>query len=82
MAEARKNPQRDPLQLAKLIDDIATGRLLNTVESKSIRKNADAVDLGRLAGLESGRAGAERITAKQRSDIARKPARARYSKKP
>jgi hypothetical protein len=44
-------------------------------------KNPHAVALGRLGGKKGGKARAAKLTAKQRSDIARKAANARYAKK-
>lgn len=44
------------------------------------KKNLAAVELGRLGGLKGGKARAARLTAEQRSDIARKGARARWDR--
>jgi len=44
-------------------------------------KNLAAVALGRLGGLKGGKARAAKLSAKQRSDIAKKAARSRWSKK-
>lgn len=73
------NPKRprDPNQLAKLIVDIATGE---TDEVKTEDgKNPAAVALGRRGGLKGGKARADSLTAKQRSEIAKKAAKARWS---
>jgi len=43
-------------------------------------KNPAAVALGRLGGLKGGKARAEKLTSKQRSDSAKKAAKARWSK--
>ena len=43
-------------------------------------KNPAAVELGRQGGLKGGRARAEKLTPEQRSEIARKAARARWGK--
>jgi hypothetical protein len=43
-------------------------------------KNPAAVELGRLGGLKGGKARAEKLTAEKRSEIARKAAKARWSK--
>jgi hypothetical protein len=76
-----KNPKRprDPLQLAKLIGDIATGaapRDPNPDEGK----DPAAVALGRKGGLKGGAARASKLTATQRSEIAKKAAKARWSR--
>lgn len=43
-------------------------------------KNPAAVALGRLGGLKGGKARAEKLTAKKRSEIAKKAAEARWAK--
>jgi len=43
------------------------------------RKNPAAVELGRLGGLKGGPARAAKLTPEQRSEIARKAARARWN---
>ena len=43
-------------------------------------KNPAAVALGRLGGLKGGKARAEKLSAKKRSEIAKKAAKARWSK--
>ena len=43
-------------------------------------KNPAAVELGRLGGQKGGKARAAKLTPKKRSEIARKAARARWSK--
>ena len=43
-------------------------------------KNPAAVELGRKGGLKGGRARAEKLTSEQRSEIAKKAARARWSR--
>jgi hypothetical protein len=44
-------------------------------------KNPAAVALGRLGGLKGGKARAEKLTAKQRREMAKKAALARWQKK-
>jgi hypothetical protein len=79
MTTKPKRP-RDTNQLAHLIAAIATG------EGEDIKtddgKNAAAVALGRKGGLKGGKARAESLTAKQRSEIAKKAAAKRWSKQP
>jgi hypothetical protein len=43
-------------------------------------KNPAAVELGRLGGQKGGKARAAKMTAKQRSDAAKKAAQARWSR--
>ncbi len=45
-------------------------------------KNPAAVEVGRLGGLKGGPARAKALSKKQRSDIARKAAKARWKKQP
>lgn len=49
-------------------------------EEEKPNKNPAAVALGRLGGLKGGKARAKKLTAKQRSDIAKKAAEARWSR--
>lgn len=73
---SRKRP-KDTNQLAKLVVDIATGEVDDTPEDTG--KNAAAVELGRKGGLKGGKARAENMTPKQRSEAAKKAAAARWS---
>jgi len=65
---------RDPNQLAKLIVDIATGEIEDTV-SESKRK---PVSKRRAGGLKGGKARAQNLTPEQRQDVARLAAQARW----
>jgi ubiquinone biosynthesis protein UbiJ len=69
MALKRLPRPRDPIQLAKLIGDIATGQVVDAVDDG---KDEAASALGRLGGLKGGKARAEALSAEQRSAIARK----------
>lgn len=51
-------------------------------EAAHSEKNPAAVALGRLGGKKGGPARAARLTAKRRSDIAKRAARARWSRRP
>jgi hypothetical protein len=74
------NPKRprDPNQLAKLIADIATGEVTETKTDDG--KDPAAVALGRKGGLKGGAARAKKLTAKERSEIAKKAATARWKR--
>lgn len=74
----RSRMPRDPSMLAKKIIAIATGEEPETAEDDG--KDPAAVALGRKGGLKGGKARAARMTAKQRSEAARKAARARWGK--
>ena len=78
MTGKAKRP-RDANQLAKSIVDIATGEAEDKPEDEG--KDPAAVALGRKGGLKGGKARAEKLSPERRSEIARKAARARYSKK-
>lgn len=78
MTTKPKRP-RDPNQLAKLIADIATGEVEDSKPDDG--KDPAAVALGRKGGLKGGAARAKKLTAKQRSEIAKKAAEARWSGK-
>jgi hypothetical protein len=68
---------RDLLQLAKLIGDIATGQI---EEKTDDGKNAAAVSLGRKGGLKGGKARAAALSPEKRKAIAKKAAKARWTK--
>lgn len=70
----------DPNKKAKLIVDIATGEVEDNISISHI-KDPNAVALGRKGGLKGGKARAEKLSAKKRSEIAKKAAAARWKKK-
>jgi hypothetical protein len=67
--------------LARLVVEEAIGDLIIQEKEPPKEKNAAAVALGRLGGLKGGKARAEKLTAKQRKDIAKKAAASRWAKK-
>ena len=69
----------DPNQRAKLIVDIATGEIEDKPADEG--KNPAAVALGRLGGQRGGKARAEKLSAKRRSQIAKKAANARWGRR-
>ena len=73
-----KSGKLDMNQLAKSIVDMATG---DKDENKVPAKNPAAVALGRLGGLKGGKARAKSLSAKRRSEIAKKAAKKRWEKK-
>jgi hypothetical protein len=80
MTSRRKPKQRlDLSQLAKRIVDEATGQAEKT-PPPSAGKDPLAVELGRRGGLKGGKARAAKMTKKQRSESAKKAARARWNK--
>ena len=70
--------KKDLNQLAKFITDAATGEVEDTNKD---RKDEDKPVIGRSGGLVGGKARADSLTAKQRSEIAKKAAAARWSAK-
>jgi hypothetical protein len=62
-----------------MVAKIATGEV---VDDRDSAKNASAVALGKLGGSKGGKARAEKLSARRRSQIAKAAALARYSKKP
>jgi hypothetical protein len=77
MAEKRKKRPRDPLALAKMIGDIATGQI---EDRQKTSKDKDAVEFGREGGKVGGKARALTLTPEKRSEIARMAAQARWKK--
>jgi len=79
---SRKQPkQREDLsQLAHRIVAEATGEAPKT-PAPSAGKDPLAVELGRRGGLKGGKARAAKLTKKQRSESAKKAARARWRRK-
>lgn len=75
MTKHPKRP-RDINQLAHVIAQLATGEL-DDVKTED-GKDPAAVALGRKGGLKGGKARAEKLTAKQRSAIAKKAAKVRW----
>jgi hypothetical protein len=77
MPENRRKRPRDPAQLAKLIIDIASGQVEDREPTPDEQgKDPAAAALGRLGA----KARAKKMSAEQRSEVARRAARARYSK--
>ncbi|MHB8068156.1 MAG: hypothetical protein ACYDIC_09675 [Desulfobaccales bacterium] len=80
--QSSKKPKRprDLNLLAKKIVDLATEGEQETPAPED-QKNPHAVALGRLGGKKGGKARAEKLTSEQKSEIARKAAKARWEKK-
>lgn len=75
--EKRTPRPRDPNQLAKLITDIASGAVPDTVDDG---KDPAAVSLGRKGGLKGGVARANKLSSEERSAIATAAAQKRWQK--
>ncbi len=74
---SRKRPT-DPNELARQVVDEATGEA--PPFDPDAGKDPAAVALGRKGGLKGGKARAEKMTAEQRAESARKAAAARWNK--
>ena len=77
MATKRLKRPRDPIQLGKLIVDIATGQVEDRIED-----HADTVasEAKRNAGIKGGRARARSLTPSRKLEIAKTGAKARWQK--
>ena len=76
---AKSKLPKDVNQRAVTIAKIATGEIENpNIEKDEIKAAASA--LGRLGGLKGGKARAEKLSAKKRSEIAKNAAKARWKK--
>jgi hypothetical protein len=73
----RSRKPRDINQLAAAIVESATDP--DSREDKDAGKDPAAVSLGRRGGLKGGKARAAKLTAEQRSEIAKKAAAARWA---
>lgn len=78
MAQKRIPRPRDPIALAKLVGDIATGQVEDKVEDG---KDPAAAELGRKGGLKGGKARSERLSPEQRAEAARLAAQARWRRR-
>ena len=77
----KKRP-RDPNQLGKMIVDISVGEVDDRKPAPNLEgKDAAAVSLGRRGGLKGGKARAQKLSAKERAEIAARAARARWAAK-
>lgn len=77
MTEKRIKRPRDPAQLAKLIMDIATGEVADSVEDG---KNPARVEAGKRGGAIGGAGRAAHLTPEERTQIAKTAASARWDK--
>ena len=81
--DTQKKPRRlrDPMQLAKMIADIATGEIEDKAPDPYEGKNPHTVEMGKLRGKKGGPARAKKLSSKKRSEIAKKAAKVRWGKK-
>lgn len=74
----RSSKPRDVNSLARSIVDEATGEKPEAAPDPDTGKDPAAVELGRRGGLKGGKARAKKLSAKQRSEIAKKAAATRW----
>ena len=72
--------EHDPNVTAFNIVQQATGQIEKEETPEPPKKNPAAVTLGRLGGLKGGKARAEALSPKKRSEIAKRAAEKRWSK--
>ena len=77
MEKKLKRP-RDPMQLAKLVGDIATGQVEDKTDDG---KNPAAVAKGRKGGLKGGSSRMAAMTDDEKCQLAKQAAESRWSKK-
>jgi hypothetical protein len=75
MAEHRVKRPRDPIQLGKLIVDIATGQVEDKTEDN---RDPKAVERGKRGGRKGGEARANVLSEERRKEIAVKAAKTRW----
>jgi len=67
-----------PKRSSKDVNALASHIVKEATQKYKMDKNPHAVALGQRGGLKGGKARAKKLTAKQRSEIAKKAARARW----
>lgn len=79
MAKRKKSEHDFAVNAFRIVQE-ATGQQETKPEKplSTEGKNPNAVALGRLGGLKGGKARAEKLTPKQRKEIAQKAAKARW----
>ena len=77
MAMKRTPRPRDPIQLGKLMVDIATGQVPDAVDDG---KDAALTARGKAGGMKGGVARAAAIDPQRRTEIAQNAAKRRWSK--
>lgn len=81
MDKKRKRPADVNLLAASIVRDAVSEKPAIEPTAPQHEKNPAAVALGRLGGLKGGKARAEKLTIKQRREIAKKAAQARWHKR-
>lgn len=76
----RSSNKKDLNTRAHSIVQQVTGQAIGETEKNDPAKNPAAVALGRLGGLRGGKARAESLSKKRRSEIAKKAANSRWER--
>ncbi|MGH9689230.1 MAG: hypothetical protein ACRD5K_19355 [Candidatus Acidiferrales bacterium] len=78
----RSGEKRDFMQVAREVVEQAIGEKMDgpPLDKASDTRNPHFVALGKAGGKKGGKARAQRLSAKKRSEIARKAARSRWKK--
>ena len=74
-----ERPRKRPADLNRLASSVVADATGNAPDPDA-GKNSAAVALGRMGGQRGGKARAAKLTPKQRSDAARRAAKARWSR--
>ena len=75
----RSSKKREPRDVNELAFDVVRSLTSDELPQEEERqKNPAAVELGRLGGLKGGKARAEKLSARKRSEIAKKAAISRW----
>ena len=80
MAKRTKKTPRDINSLAAFITEQSTGVPVPIISPDTPQKNPQAQASGHLGGLKGGNVRAEKLSAEERQEIARKAAKARWGK--
>ena len=78
----KKTKDRDFVTVARRVVEHAIGEHLDgtPLEEAPDKRSPRAVQAGRLGGLKGGKARAKRLSSSQRSEVARKAAKARWKR--
>jgi hypothetical protein len=76
-----RSRKKRPADLNRLAASIVADATSDEPDDPYEGKNPAAVELGRQGGLKGGRARAEKLTAEERSEIAKKAAAARWQRR-
>jgi hypothetical protein len=76
----KKRPRELNVLAASIVGEATEADEPITLDAEESPKNPNAVALGRLGGLKGGKARAEKLTPEERSEIAKRAAKARWKK--